>query len=183
MDIYCKVCGMLITNKSLNLNNHALLSQNTEEKLLYCPFCGVSEEYLLTSIREFIKPQILDSRTIKILDHAVKLELFNADFYKKAAAQSESPILKEQFSSLAAIEKMHANIHFKLGNFKERPILADIYYEKYNKDSLLMEQAVLREKHAVAFYAKNIEFVQDSIIRETMEALAKVERDHIKLLH
>lgn len=180
----CLICGMEVNDNNKNINKNAFIYENSENGIKYCPFCGASEEYLIgiDITNENNKRNELSIETKRILDHAVKLELFNADFYKKASIQAESTEVKAKFLDLSAIERMHANIHFKLGKFDKMPILSNINYHRYKGDTILIEQAILREKHAVAYYNKYLPFVEEEFIREILIALRDIEQGHIELL-
>jgi rubrerythrin len=180
----CCICGMEINNKNMNVNGAAFMSRNSEEAIEYCPFCGATKQYLVEECdnNEFYKRDVLDSNTLRILDHAVKLELFNADFYKKAALLAMDMKIKKMFRDLARIEYIHARVHLSMGNFAEVPKLADISYDRYDNDTSLLEQAKLREKHAVDYYRKYMNSVCSENIRKVLKVLEAVEKDHITLL-
>lgn len=184
MKYFCIICGMEINNKNMNMNKHALIHKNKEEQIVYCPFCGANHEYLINEDK-FAKCKIYDELNIetkKILDHGVKLELFNSDFYKKASSLADKDELKAMFLDLSRIEKMHAMIHFKLGGFNILPKLTEINYDKYKNDNLLVEQAILREKHAVQFYKKYLPIIDSKAIRDILIVLLEIEKEHIELL-
>ena len=101
-----------------------------------------------------VNAESLDENTLIILDHAMKLEIFNSEFYKSAVKLAHSLDVKETFEALSKIEYMHAIVHQKLGGFKELPKLVDIDYSKYKNDKSLMELAENREIHAAKFYEK-----------------------------
>ncbi len=184
MKLLCCICGMEINNKNMNSNSAAFAGKNNEHAIEFCPFCGAGKSYLveeanLCSIGEVAE---IDSNTLKILDHAFKLELFNADFYKKAAELAKDSKIKDMFKGLARIEYVHAIVHQRLGAFKEIPKLKDISYDKYDKDELLLEQAKLREKHAVEYYRKYMNSVGSEAVKEVLKVLESVEMQHIVLL-
>lgn len=175
---------MEINDKNLNVNSAAFNHSNKIEALEFCPFCGAGKQYLVeeTCCLSKEKKDELDSTTIRILDHGVKLELFNSDFYKKAAELAKDAALKQMFKDLARIEYMHARIHQKLGGFTEAPTLKEINYERYDKDEALLEQALLREIHAVGYYKKYMDAVCSNNIRKVLKVLESVEKEHITLL-
>jgi rubrerythrin len=184
MNYICAICGMEINNKNKNMNKNAFINGNMDENTIACPFCGASHKYI-TSEDKLIKYIIndeLNSDTKKILDHGVKLELFNSDFYKKAASLAEKDEISAMFLDLSKIEKMHAMIHYKLGGFNVFPKLADIKYDRYKNDNLLIEQAVLREKHAVEFYNKYLSIIDNEVVREILLVLRDIEKEHLELL-
>jgi rubrerythrin len=182
--LLCCICGMEINNKNMNVNSAAFMGANNEETIEFCPFCGAIKQYLVEECDnlEFYKKEELDSRTLQILDHAIKLELFNSDFYRKAAVLAEDIRIKDMFRDLAHIEYIHANIHLRLGGFTEVPKLADISYDRYDNDTTLVEQAKLRERHAVDYYRKYMNSVCSEYVRRILRVLEAVEKDHITLL-
>lgn len=183
-NLVCVICGMNINHNNYDLNSKGLLRSNSEEEILYCPFCGAKVEYISKDKDIYnIDKNNLNEETIKIIDNAMKLEVFNSDFYKKAAVLSESEEVKKTFEALSKIELMHALIHKRLGGFNELPKLADINYEKHKGDKNLMDMAEKREIHAVEFYKKYAEKVNNEIVTKTFIALSEVEKDHIEIAH
>lgn len=190
----CLICGMDINISNFNINNGGLLEKNQREDFKYCPFCGVSGEYLrpegeiLSESDMFsgnqkykVQSESLDENTSVILDHAMKLEIFNSEFYNSAVKLSYNLEIKETFEALSKIEHMHAIVHQKLGGFKALPTLVHIDYSKYNNDKSLLKLAETREIHAAAFYEKNGKKISNPIIKEVFFALFQVERDHIQI--
>ena len=188
----CLICGMKINSNNFDVNNEGLPEENGRECIKYCPFCGVNDKYLTDGVHSEgetysesgmykVHVEDLDKNTLMILDHAMKLEVFNSEFYKAAVKLAHSHEVKEIFAALSKIEKMHAIVHQKLGGFKELPKLVDIDYSKHNSDKSLMELAEGREVHAVKFYEKYTKEINNSIVKEVLLALAEVERDHIQI--
>jgi rubrerythrin len=184
MKLLCCICGMEVNNRNMNINGAAFIEANSDGAIEYCPFCGAKSENLVLEFEEHKGNTYgeLDNKTLRILDHAVKLELFNADFYNKAAKLAIDSKIKKMFKDLARIESVHARIHLKLGGFKETPKLRDMDYSRYSQDKDLLEQARLREKHAVEYYGKYMNDVCSEAIREVLRVLQTVEKDHITLL-
>ena len=106
----CLICGMDINIKNYNINSKGLLVENESESIEYCPFCGVTAKYIKCGSEEIFKEHVesLEHRELVILDHAMKLEIFNSDFYKSAAVLARSMEVKETFEALSKIERMHA---------------------------------------------------------------------------
>lgn len=180
--LVCVVCGMEINDKNYNFNKEAFLSPNKKENIEYCPFCGAPKQYLQVNGKEYdYDRSSLNDEALKIIDHAVKLEIFNGDFYKKASVLAKSEEIKKIFEALSRVEYMHARIHKKIGNFKEDPILRDMDYSKYDSDDALLEMACKREKHAVEYYERYSGTISDSNIRKVFSVLSSVEEEHIEL--
>lgn len=180
--IKCMVCGMDVNEKNYYINSAAFVEKNERDRIIYCPFCGVSEIYLSNSGEIYtVNSNLLDKNTLKIIDHAVKLEIFNGDFYSKAAEKAKSSEVKEIFSALSKIEMLHAKIHFRVGGFSKFPKLAEINYDKYDTDKALLEAAASRERHAVTYYDRYKHEIKDKTIVNIFEALCDVEKEHIIL--
>lgn len=190
----CLICGMKININNFDINNEGLLEENEIENIKYCPFCGVSAKYLKSDDEVFAKGEVcykeemykvdaesLDENTLIILDHAMKLEIFNSEFYTAAVKIAHSLDVKETFEALSKIEKMHAIVHQKLGGFKELPKLVRIDYSKYKNDKSLMRLAENKEIHAAQFYEKYAKEITNLMVKEVLVALSEVEREHIQI--
>lgn len=178
----CEVCGMLINEKNYDFNESAFLIKNSIYNIIYCPFCGVCEVYLSKEDKIIkVDSEKLDEKILKILDHAVKLELFNGDFYEIAATMAKNPETKKVFEALSRIEKFHAKIHQRLGGFNKMPSLNKVSYSKYDSDDALLILAKQKEEHAVAFYEMYKNEIDDKNLARIFNALIKVEEDHIIL--
>lgn len=177
----CIICGMIINESNYALNSNAFLNKHKDkENLFYCPFCGVGKEFIQEDLeKDLAFYEELDPGTVKILDHAMKLEVFNGDFYNKASRLCKDPKNKKIFQDLSRIEIMHANIHRRLIGSTELPKLADISYEKYDNDIKLLELAKKREEHAVAYYDKYFLQIENLRIKKIFSALKEVEKEHI----
>ena len=179
----CKICGMEINEKNYNYNEVAFTNKNSMNNIIYCPFCGVSEMYLSEEDETItVENDRLNDNELKILDHAVKLELFNGNFYNTAAKMSKSDEVKKVFEALSKIEIVHSKVHQKLGGFTKAPSLNKVNYDRYDSDKALLELAKQKEEHAVSFYEKYKNEVKDNKLFEIFEALADVEREHIILV-
>ncbi|KAJ51604.1 rubrerythrin [Clostridium tetanomorphum] len=181
----CTICGMIINEKNYNLNEEAFEDFNSVDNIKHCPFCGVRGIYLKELAQGEVQllnnpVSLVDSNISKILDHAMKLEVFNGDFYQKASELVNTIEIKNMFKSLAKIEFNYARIHKSLGGFKELPILREMDYKKYDEENLI-KLANKREKHAVEYYNKYSEEVSSSRLKEIFNALSKVEKEHINL--
>ncbi|GAA0739919.1 ferritin family protein [Clostridium oceanicum] len=182
-ELFCPICGAKINEKNYNINKFAFEDYNVNDMIKFCPICGVTREYLKEEYYIYTtKEEELDENTLKILDHAMKLETFNGDFYKKASFLVKDKKISKIFSDLANIENSHANVHKRLAHIKEIPKLKDMDYTKYKEDEIFLDMASKREKHAVAYYNKYIREIKIDSVKKVFKALAKVEEDHIDIL-
>jgi rubrerythrin len=180
--IVCVICGMEINEKNYNFNKEAFINSNNKEKIMFCPFCGAPMKYLVEHGEEMkYDRRKLNENALKIIDHAVKLEVFNGDFYKKASSMAKDENIRKMFKALSSIEYMHARIHKKIGNFKEMPVLRDMDYSKYDSDESLLSAACKREKHAVEYYEKYGGEIHEENIIKIFKVLSGVEEEHIAL--
>lgn len=181
INLKCIICDMFVNEKNYSFNSEAFLVKNTMANINYCPFCGADIKYLKEDPSEnLLHYEVLDEKALIIIDHAVKLEVFNAEFYAKAAELSENYDLKKLFSALSRIEMTHAKIHRKIGGFKELPSLRQLDYTKYTEFELL-DMAVKREEHAVSYYNKYYNDIKSTNIKKIFDSLKEVETDHIAL--
>lgn len=176
--LICSICGMIINEKNIDINKEAFINS----EILHCPFCGAGKEY----IKEDEKPVINSAKAEneaerKVIDHAMKLEIFNGDFYASASKMVKNKELEKMFKSLSSIEFTHANVHRKIIGEARLPEITQIDYSKYDTDEKLKEQANIREKHAVAYYEKYMKTMDNNIIAGILKALSKVEIEHIYL--
>lgn len=179
----CKICGMEINERNFNFNEEAFINKNSIDNIIHCPFCGVGKEYLGEDNDIItIESSSLNENTLKILDHAVKLELFNGDFYNTAANMSLNYKVKKLFEVLSNIEKVHSKIHQRLGGFTKIPNLNKVNYDKYDTDNALLELARQKEEHAVNYYGKYKKDINDESLLKIFGALADVEKEHIILV-
>lgn len=178
----CLICGMKVRSSAFDLNKHSFIEKNTEENIVYCPFCGVSRVYLKDKEAVY-KEEIekMDEETLKALQKAMKLEVFNGEFYKEASILAKNQDNKKAFEDLSNIEFMHARVHMRLGGFKELPSLRKPDYTRHNTDELLLQEAYKREHHAISFYKRNSSIVCSEIIKEVFNALSEVEKQHMIL--
>lgn len=178
----CMVCGMQINNSNYNFNSEAFQEKNLPGDIKQCPFCGAKQIYLNSENKIYsVNHESLDRDTLKIIDHAMKLEIFNGDYYKKAALISENQEVKNMLNAISNIEYMHSRIHQKLGGFIETPVLVNMNYDKLKGDQQLLEVACKRERHAVNFYKVKSLKLKDPILINIFRALLDVEKDHIEL--
>lgn len=182
-DIFCKICGMRINENNYDFNMRAIPERNDKSVYIYCPFCGVSHKYLVQHKNRIIsiESEEISDETKAILIKAAKLEVFNGDFYKIASQKSKNVENVEMFKGLCNIEYAHARIHKKLAGMKENIQLREMNYNSINSDEELIRATEEREKHAVEFYMKNINLIQENKVKEVFKALIEVEKDHINM--
>lgn len=179
--IICLICGMEINKQNALINKSAMLEANSTGHIITCPFCGAPLAFLKEEYKDLYPENLTDEETV-ILDHAMKLEVFNGDFYKEAAVLAESKNVSEMFKALSNIEMMHANIHRKLIGDKSLPSLLKMDYSKYKNDVMLMDEAGVREEHAVSYYKKYMNIIRDKNVKLIFKTLSEIESQHITLL-
>lgn len=178
--IKCLICGMKINEKNYSLNGYTFIEKNKEDSIINCPFCGVSESYLDREGEVYeVNSKSLDIESLKILEKAMKLEVFNGEFYEEASRLAADEEIRTTFKQLSSIEFMHARIHKRLGGFEKLPKLFRPDYTRHNTDDLLLEEANKREQHAISFYNRNCINVSSNEIKEVFKALSDVEKQHV----
>lgn len=181
-DLRCAICGMLVNSKNLNINKYSFMKANTHEHIINCPFCGVGRDYLSEADFAYkLDRNSLSAESLKILDNAMKLEVFNGEFYLEASRLAKSEEVSNMFKDLSSVEFMHARVHMKLGGFEELPKLHKPDYSKHETDEQLLMEAAKREMHAVHFYSRNRNKVGSDVIKKILDALSEVEKQHIEL--
>ena len=175
----CLICGMNINDNGYDLNNGSFIEKNEKGRIINCPFCGVGKMYLDREKEIYkVENKSLDIQSLQVLDHAMKLEVFNGEFYEEARKLATDDEAKKIFKELSNIEFMHAKIHKRLGGFENLPKLHRPDYTRYNTDKLLFEQAYKREEHAILFYKRNSDKISSNVIKEVFNALSDVEKQH-----
>ncbi|MCD2346510.1 ferritin-like domain-containing protein [Clostridium guangxiense] len=181
-NIKCLVCGKYVNENNYNFNNEAFIDKNKKNSIIYCPFCGASSIYFSESREVYnVNPKEFDESTLKIVDHAVKLEVFNGDFYLEAAKMCKSDKVEAMFKSLSNIEYEHAKIHMRLGGFNNKPVLRNMDYSNYDTDEKLLKAASMREEHAVKYYNKYSKEINNEVLSKVFKILRDVEKIHIQL--
>lgn len=179
-ELRCLICGMVVIPNSYHVNSYSFTVKNEQGKIIYCPFCGVDKIYLDSEKQIYeLDNKSLDKESLVILDHAMKLEVFNGEFYEEASILAKDEDVKQTFKDLMNIEFMHARIHKRLGGFKKLPKLHKPDYARYNTDDLLLEQAHKREEHAILFYKTKGVRVNSNTVKEVFKALCDVEKQHM----
>lgn len=175
----CLVCGMEINNNNYKLNEYSFVEKNQIHKIINCPFCGVGETYLDCMAEKYeVDGNALDKASLKILEKAMKLEVYNGVYYEEASKMAKGEEIRLIFQALSRIEFMHARIHMRLAFYKGLPELHKPDYSRHDTDELLLEEACKREKHAIKFYQKNMDEVSSEILKEIFTALSYVEKQH-----
>jgi rubrerythrin len=178
----CAVCGMKINEKNYNFNKKAFLNSNSANHVIYCPFCGAPIGCLSENGRviQYDKNKLTEN-DFKIINHSVKLEVFNGDFYKEASDRAKNENVKNMFKDLSNIEYIHAGIHRKIAGLKEMPTLKKVDYSKYNTDEELLSLACEKEKHAVEYYKKYEKQIHEENVAKIFRILSRVEGEHVEL--
>lgn len=180
----CLICGYIISGTNLDFNKDGILHKNFNDKIESCPFCGVSAKYIVDDEdKNIVFNEALDDDTLKIIENAMKLEVFNGDFYKQASTMTDDIEIRNMLLALSNIEYTHAHVHRKLGGFKELPKLAKLDYSRLKDVSMILEEAKKREEHAIRYYNKYYNSVCNDEIRNFFEALIAVEKEHVIIIN
>ncbi|KAA8672695.1 ferritin family protein [Clostridium sp. HV4-5-A1G] len=180
--LICRICGAIIDDKNYFYNAEAFEGKNTLDNISFCPFCGAPRKYMISKNENAEEQKYnFDAGSLKIIDHAYKLEIFNGDFYDKVSKLAANIQIKNMFRSLSRVEYVHANIHRKIGGFTVEPKLKSLDYSKYKSDGELLNMACKREKHAVEYYERYADKMNDYQVKKIFDVLAKVEKMHIDL--
>lgn len=175
----CTICGMKIQPKSVFMNQHTMLEKNREDRVNRCPFCGVHKEWFELLDETFEKVRhALTLQEKRIIENAMKLEVFNSEFYDEASKLVKDSDLAEVFRELSFIERTHAKVHMRLGGFYELPALHRPNYSNRENDTAFVREAELREKHAIHYYGQKVCQIHQPIVKSLFEALSEVEREH-----
>ncbi len=160
----CEICGDPYVGKSAPAN---------------CPFCGAPKAY----IKEAKDAKVTFDVTLNEADKAnveqsLKLEVGNSAFYFCASAKTDDAIGQQMFKALAKVEREHANIWRKLLKLDALPESTE-ECSTVNADNV--EESIKREKKAARFYKKALKVCQNERMKQLLEAIIKVEKDHLKL--
>lgn len=178
MALKCLVCGMNINDKNYMINKSTCIEENRKGDINNCPFCGANNHYIAIDKEVYTtEGMVLSESELKILDSAMKLEKFNAEFYLTASTMTNDSKVSEFFKELSSIELMHARVHMRMGGFEELPKLHQPDYSRFNSDRLLLDAANKREKHAIDYYKGNMNRVND-VMKDVFRALIDVEQQH-----
>lgn len=146
-----------------------------------CPFCGAYEKFIVEAkdYRETFDVE-LNEKDKANAEHALEVEISNAEFYFCASAKAKDDETKNLFKALAKVEAEHASIWKKILKLDK----VDISKESdecstENKENL--QESHDREDKAITFYAQAAAESENPRLRQIFGALVQVETDHLKL--
>jgi glutamate synthase (NADPH/NADH) small chain len=151
-----------------------------------CPACG--GKLAPTGERNLADAQAMDA-----IRTAFEIELGGMAFYKRAAAESTDPMLKELFGKFAEMEKEHmatlsARYHADVSEASQgfKTERAAVYAGIPNNPSdpaNLFRIAIAFEQRAVKFFGEKAEQTPEgSVERQLYKELAAEEREHVDIL-
>ena len=150
------------------------------EKPSHCPFCGAHQKYLIEAKDwQDRNNVVLSDISRSNLEGALRLEVNNSDFYKKAFAVAKDPYFQALFKALSKIEAEHASVIVKL--LKVTPPQPDHVLPALETEKDFLALAHSKEQNAVAFYQKSADEATEERVKEVFTALVEIEADHIKL--
>lgn len=145
-----------------------------------CPFCGADTTAFIPT-EEF--PEDINRISVteverNDLNTAIELERSNARFYAGLGRLSSNPKLSNVYKRLAAIEAEHCSVFCKLVA-QTKP--ADLFTPAAVSADWCeaIAESLERERRAAAFYAEASARATNERVREVLDAVSAVERDHI----
>lgn len=145
-----------------------------------CPFCGAHQNFMVPVGDYYEKRDCSTDVSRANLEHALELEIGNAQFYRGASAVGEDDTIKQMFRALAKIEAEHASTIAKwLG--VEKPAAAQEVGTANDTALANVQESKKREETAASFYAKAGDEAIEKGVARLFRALSEIERDHIQL--
>ncbi|MDD3480668.1 MAG: ferritin family protein [Patescibacteria group bacterium] len=163
----CKICGEVYFGKHPS----------------HCPHCGAHEKYMLKMDAwqdENMPIEGISDITKKNLEETRGLEYDATRFYRAAAKETKSDVVKGFFKYLARTEKEHYEVASKLLG---QPIEDSINEpsEGLGSDLLNVKKSQEMEEHVTPLYAKFASEAVEPRAKEVFAAISEVEADHIEL--
>lgn len=146
-----------------------------------CPYCGVDGSYVREAAEYVDHGGMTLSETSQgFIEQAMKIEASNVAFYKCAADNADSEVVRALFKRIGKHEAEHLELLADhLG--AEEPALKD--EECSEDDTLNMKQAHDREDRAVIMYMRFAEQAPEPRIKQIFAAIAGIEQEHYKLFN
>ncbi len=146
-----------------------------------CPFCGAYSQHMVLADDWWERKAELTDVSKANLERALELEESNSAFYAcatKEAQKAGEPVAYPMFKRLGKVEMEHAEAIQKLlglptGSSRTEGCARDTIEN--------MKQAHAREDRAIKFYSKAADEAQEPVIKEFLQALVEIERDHLAL--
>ena len=145
-----------------------------------CPYCGAPGKKLV-SAAEYIEYDAIEisEESKEASLKAIELEINNAAFYKKCAAEAENQISKAIFKRLAKHEGEHAELLADMLGIEEKD-LPEVD-QLPDTDTARFEEAHDHEKKAIDFYLDLAREAPEDRVKEVFSALSDVEQEHLNM--
>lgn len=134
-----------------------------------------------------------EAKPLDILALAIKSEIEAARFYQKLLSKVKADLLKQKIRFLVVEEKKHRAILLRLSRQRFGQVPSELPEQGiepgFKIDSIkgmklveLFQLALKAERTAEAFYREAKERVEDSLARQILDYLRRVERSHAALI-
>jgi rubrerythrin len=145
-----------------------------------CPWCGAYENFMVEA-KDYKETfdVILNETDMKNVEHALEVEISNAEFYFCAAEKSDDDESRQLFKALGKVEAEHASIWTKILKKPKQAIGKSASCSITSKDNLL--ESHNREDRAINFYKKAAAESTDKRVKMLFAAIVQVETDHLQL--
>jgi len=145
-----------------------------------CPFCGAYERFIVEA-KDFDSTfdVELTQKDKANAEHALQVEISNAQFYFCAAQKTDDEEGKQLFKALGKVEAEHAAIWRKILKLGKEAVPRSDECSIHNNDNL--KESHEREEKAIEFYKKAAAESDHQRLREIFGALVLVELDHLGL--
>ncbi|MBS3762800.1 MAG: ferritin-like domain-containing protein [Planctomycetes bacterium] len=146
-----------------------------------CPYCGVEGRFIAEAA-EYVDydGMELSETSQEFIREAIQIEMSNVAFYKSAADQAQSKVVRAIFKRVGKHEGEHLELladHLGV----EEP---DIEPESCTDDDILnMKQSHDREDRAVKMYMRFAAEAPEPRIKQIFSAIAGIEQEHYKLFN
>ena len=160
----CKICGDAYIGAAAPTN---------------CPFCGAKGKFIFKIQDVEVNFDVpLTETDKKNVEHALDVEVSNAEFYFCAAKKTPGIEAQKLFKTLGKVEAEHASIWKKILKLGKVPEGKEECSEEYTKN---LEDSHAIEAKAIEFYKKAAAESTNERVKQIFEAFVEVETDHLKL--
>lgn len=163
----CRICGEVYFGKHPS----------------HCPHCGAHDRFMVKAEvwkNENLPISDLSEISKKNLKETKELEYNATRFYKAAAKETDSDLIKGFFKYLARTEKEHYEVACKLLGETIEDSINDPSKGKGSDEANILESKKM-EDHVTNLYAKFAKEANEPRVKEIFNAISEVEADHIEL--